>query len=143
MHGSLPSPKTLPARPRSVTRREAIDSQAHALSLGTALSTRRRASQQVEEREERRARGRIEGTRLVVRPVVQELPRGEARPPQDVLQVGGGAIREVGSLLVQTPERGNARARLVDIGYDTRLLVGVARPDDRSPLRHDQALPLA
>ena len=30
----------------------------------------------------------------------------------------------------------------MDIGHDAHLLVGVARPDDRSPRRHDQALPL-
>src|SRR5262249_36919177 len=100
MHGSLPSPTTLLPSPRRVTRREAISSQARALSLGTALSTRssqfaERASQQVEEREERRARGGIDDGRLGSRSAVQELPAGEPRPTQDVLQVGGGAIREV------------------------------------------------
>src|SRR5262249_1278491 len=140
-----PFSKTLPAGPRSVTRTEAIAFHAHALSPGTALSTRssqsERASQQVEKREERSLRRWIEDGRLLVRPAVQELPAREPRAAQDVLQIGGGAIREVGSLLVQAPEGGYARARLVDVGLDARLLVGVARPDDRSLLRHHQALP--
>src|SRR5262249_28436836 len=141
-----PFSKTLPAGPRSVTRTEAIAFHAHALSPGTALSTRssqsERASQQVEKREERSLRRWIEDGRLLVRPAVQELPAREPRAAQDVLQIGGGAIREVGSLLVQAPEGGYARARLVDVGLDARLLIGVTRPDDRSLLRHDQALPL-